>query len=140
MQRGLVDGRQLRDLNGTSGYKNLAFDLHILAQFFRNGAAASSSLRGWRRAAAQTAVLRLLGRDADPASSRQHVLLSVIAERRLLGGQNADLAALMQDVLEPPISEIGALPMNCDRRGGVDGGADVSASPDDDAPEALAGD
>jgi len=62
--------------------------------------------------AAISLVLRLLGRDADPASSREHVLLSVLAERRLLGGQNADLAALMQDVLEPPIAEIGALPMN----------------------------
>jgi len=40
VQRNLVDGQQLRDLNGTSGYKNLALDLHILAQFFRNGAAA----------------------------------------------------------------------------------------------------
>jgi hypothetical protein len=62
--------------------------------------------------AAISLVLRLLGRDADPASSREHVLLSVLAERRLLAGQNAELATLMQEVLEPPIAEIGALPMN----------------------------
>jgi hypothetical protein len=29
-------------------------------------------------------LLRLLGRDADPARSREHVLLSVLAERRML--------------------------------------------------------
>jgi len=40
------------------------------------------------------------------------VLLSVLAERRLAAGQTAELGALMQDVLEPPIAEIGALPMN----------------------------
>lgn len=61
--------------------------------------------------AAISLVLRLLGRDPDPASSREHVLLSVLAERRLQGGAHADLAALMQDVLEPPIAEIGALPI-----------------------------
>lgn len=37
------------------------------------------------------------------------MLLSVLAERRLLAGQNAELGALMQDVVEPPIAEIGAL-------------------------------
>jgi hypothetical protein len=62
--------------------------------------------------AAVSLVLRLLGRDADPARSREHVLLSVLAERRLLAGQNADLASLMQDVVEPPVAQIGALPVN----------------------------
>jgi len=57
-------------------------------------------------------VLRLLGREHDPAKSREHVLLSVLAERRLAAGQSAELGALMRDVLEPPISEIGALPVN----------------------------
>jgi hypothetical protein len=51
-------------------------------------------------------------RDADPAKSREHVLLSVLAERRLLAGQSAELGALMQDVLEPAISEIGVLSVN----------------------------
>jgi DNA helicase HerA-like ATPase len=37
------------------------------------------------------------------------VLLSVLAERRLINGENADLAALMQDLADPPVSEIGAL-------------------------------
>ncbi|HWA78666.1 MAG TPA: helicase HerA-like domain-containing protein, partial [Polyangiaceae bacterium] len=59
--------------------------------------------------AAVSLVLRLLGRDADPARSREHVLLSVLAERRLINGENADLAALMQDLADPPVSEIGAL-------------------------------
>lgn len=62
--------------------------------------------------AAVSLVLRLLGRDPDPASSREHVLLSLLAERRLLAGQNAEIGSLMRDVLEPPVSEVGALPVN----------------------------
>ncbi len=54
-------------------------------------------------------VLRLLGLDADAASSKEHVLLSVLAERRLSAGQPADLPALLGDVMNPPIEEIGAL-------------------------------
>jgi len=62
--------------------------------------------------AAVSLVLRLLGRDPDPAKSKEHVLLSLLAERRLLAGGQAALGALMEDVTTPPISEIGALPVN----------------------------
>jgi len=60
-------------------------------------------------AAAISLVLRLLGRDSDPARSREHVLLSVLAERRLSAGQSADIAALVEDVTRPPLERIGAL-------------------------------
>jgi hypothetical protein len=62
--------------------------------------------------AAVSLVLRLVGRDADPARSREHVLLSVLAERRLRAGQNADLNGLLDDLNEPPIDEVGALPID----------------------------
>jgi hypothetical protein len=38
VQRKLMDGNQLKDLKGPVGYKNLAFDLQILVQAFRNSA------------------------------------------------------------------------------------------------------
>jgi hypothetical protein len=57
-------------------------------------------------------VVRLLGRDPDPASSREHVLLALLAERRLLAGENAEIGTLMRDVLEPPLAEVRALPVN----------------------------
>jgi hypothetical protein len=34
----------------------------------------------------------------DPARSKEHVLLSLLAERRMRGGQIADLAALIADL------------------------------------------
>ena len=38
-------------------------------------------------------LLRLVGRDPDPAKSREHVLLSVLAHQRLTAGQPAELGA-----------------------------------------------
>lgn len=61
--------------------------------------------------AAISLMLRLLGRDPDPAKSRDHVLLSVLAERRLREGEPADLGSLLRDVGDPPIETIGSLPI-----------------------------
>jgi hypothetical protein len=88
--------------------------LHMLSSLERRSARWDTDPEAARDAlsAAVSLVLRLLGREPDPAKSREHVLLSVLAERRLAAGQSAELAALMQDVLEPPMAEIGALPVN----------------------------
>ena len=56
-------------------------------------------------------VLRLIGREADPAKSREHVFLSVAAEARLIAGLPADLGALLEDLEAPPFERIGALPV-----------------------------
>lgn len=88
--------------------------LHLLSSLERRSAlwdtnpeAASESL-----SAAVSLVLRLLGRDPDPAKSREHVLLTVLAERRLRAGQEASLGALLNDVSLPPIETIGAQPVD----------------------------
>jgi hypothetical protein len=54
-------------------------------------------------------LLRLIGRDPDPTRSRDHVVLSVLAERRLRSGSAADVAALLEDVRRPPIERLGAM-------------------------------
>jgi hypothetical protein len=61
-------------------------------------------------AAAVSLVLRLLGRDSDPARSKEHVLLSLLAERRLRNGQSAGLDTLLADLDTLPIAEVRALP------------------------------
>jgi len=88
--------------------------VHVLSSLERRSARWDTDPDGARHAlgAAVSLVLRLLGRDGDPARSREHVLLSVLAERRLASGQDADIGALMHDVLEPPVTEIGALPVD----------------------------
>ncbi len=85
--------------------------LHILSSLERRSASWDKDPEASRAAisAAISLVLRLLGKDPDPAKSREHVLLSVLAERRLSLGQTAELASLLDEVLEPPIERIGAL-------------------------------
>jgi hypothetical protein len=65
-------------------------------------------------------VLRLVGRDPDPTRSKDHVLLAVLAERRLRAGATADLAALIADLDAPPIDRGGGAR---GRRLPVEGGA-----------------
>jgi hypothetical protein len=88
--------------------------LHMLSSLERRSSRWDSDPEAARDAlsAAVSLVLRLLGREPDPAKSREHVLLCVLAERRLAAGESAELGALMQDVLEPPIEQIGALSVN----------------------------
>lgn len=88
--------------------------LHVLSALERRSARWDTDPESARDAlsAAVSLLLRLLGRDPDPAKSREHVLLSVLAERRMMLGQNAEMGGLMQDLVTPPISEIGALPIN----------------------------
>jgi hypothetical protein len=59
--------------------------------------------------AAVSLLLRMIGREADPTRGREHVLLSLLAERRLRAGRGAQLEALLEDLREPPIERVGAL-------------------------------
>ncbi len=85
--------------------------LHVLSALERRSARWDTDVDGARAAlsAAISLILRLLGRDADPARSREHVLLSVLAERRLRAGESADIGALLPEVIDPPLDAIGAL-------------------------------
>ncbi len=87
--------------------------LHVLSSLERRSPLWDVDPESARAAlsAAVSLVLRLVGRDPEPARSRDHVLLAVLAERRLRGGQSADLASLLADLERPPIDELGALPL-----------------------------
>jgi hypothetical protein len=54
-------------------------------------------------------LLRLVGRDPDPTRSRDHVVLSIFAERHLREGRPADVGTLLEDVRTPPIDVLGAM-------------------------------
>ncbi len=85
--------------------------LHVLSALERRSARWDTDLDGARAAlsAAISLILRLLGRDPDPARSREHVLLSLLAERRLRAGEPADIGALLPEIVDPPLDSIGAL-------------------------------
>ena len=54
-------------------------------------------------------ILGLLGIEADPIKSREHILISSIIDQAWQKGINLDLAALIQQVQKPPFDKIGAL-------------------------------
>lgn len=87
--------------------------LHVLSALERRSPRWDSDPESARAAlcAAVSLVLRLIGRDPDPARSKEHVLLSLLAERRLLAGEDAELGALLADLLTPPLDKVGALPL-----------------------------
>ena len=56
-----------------------------------------------------TSLLGLLGIEADPIQSREHILLSTILDQAWKKEEDLDLAALIQAIQSPPISKIGVM-------------------------------
>ncbi len=56
-----------------------------------------------------TSLLGLMGIDADPIQSREHILLSAILGGAWTKGQDLDLAALIQQIQQPPFDKLGVM-------------------------------
>jgi len=54
-------------------------------------------------------ILALVGLDAEPGTSRDHVLLSTIVENLWRSGQKVDFATLVRTIPSPPIERVGFL-------------------------------
>ena len=59
-----------------------------------------------------TSLLGLIGKDADPIKSREHILISTILDNAWRQGIDLDLAALIQQVQSPPVSRIGVIDLD----------------------------
>jgi hypothetical protein len=56
-----------------------------------------------------SSLLGLAGIDSDPLQGREHILLSTIIGQNWKQGQSVDLATLIQQVQNPPVTRIGVL-------------------------------
>ena len=56
-----------------------------------------------------SSLLNLVHVDADPLSSREHILLSTIINHTWTQGRSLDLAALVASVQQPPVRKVGVL-------------------------------
>ena len=56
-----------------------------------------------------TSLLGLLGIQADPIQSREHILISSVLNSAWTHGQDLDLATLIQQIQNPPMTKIGVL-------------------------------
>lgn len=56
---------------------------------------------------AVSGLLGLMGINADPIQSREHILLSNILDRAWRDGRSLDIAGIIQDIQKPPFEKIG---------------------------------
>lgn len=84
--------------------------LSVLRSFAAPSASLQNDTDGWRDRieSAVSGLLALVGIDADPLRSREHVLLSQILDSSWRAGRDADLAALIQAIQKPGFERIGA--------------------------------
>lgn len=68
----------------------------------------SDALRG-RILSAVSGLLALLQINADPISSREHILLSNVFDYYWRSGQNVDMGALIRSIQTPPFNKVGFL-------------------------------
>ena len=54
-------------------------------------------------------LLGLLGIDADPIQSREHILLSTLVDRAWREGRSLDMAALIHQIQKPPVERVGIM-------------------------------
>jgi uncharacterized small protein (DUF1192 family) len=104
--------RRLRDAAEVTIYtpgSNAGRPLSILRSFAAPDAATLGDATALKEriGSAVGGLLALLGIDADPIKSREHILLSAILDAAWRKGQSPDLAALIQAVQKPPFDKVG---------------------------------
>lgn len=85
--------------------------LSILRSLAAPGEAAAGDPDALREKIAGTVsgLLALLGIEADPLRSREHILLSKLVEAAWTNGKDVDLAGLIRDIQKPPFDRVGVV-------------------------------
>lgn len=88
--------------------------LSVLRSFAAPSAAVlgDTELLGGRLETTVTAVLTLLDIDADPLTSREHILLSTLLEHAWRARRDLSVADLIRDVQRPPMRTIGVMELD----------------------------
>jgi hypothetical protein len=68
-----------------------------------------SDLYRERLQATATGILALIGIDADPVASREHILLSRLLDAAWREGRDLDIAALIAEIQNPPMTQVGVM-------------------------------
>jgi Helicase HerA, central domain len=71
--------------------------------------AADAEARRERLLGTVSALLSLVGVDADPLRSREHILVAKLVEAAWAEGRDVDLATLVREIYAPPFEQVGAL-------------------------------
>lgn len=109
--------QRLRDSADVSIYtpgSKAGLPISILQAFSAPSEVARENSEGFRDRvdATATSVLALLGIEADPISSREHILLSNLLSTAWSEGRDLDLAGLIGAIQSPPFATIGVMPLD----------------------------
>ena len=88
--------------------------ISVLRSFARPGAAVMADQEALRDRimAAVSGVLGLVGVDADPIQSREHILIATLLNRAWGEGHGLDLPSLIQQIQKPPVERVGVLDLD----------------------------
>ena len=111
------DGNRIKRLRETADFRiytpgsNAGIQVSILKSFAAPPPAVreDNELLAERVNTTATSLLGLLGIEADPIKSREHILLSNILQGSWTAGKDLDIAALIQQIQSPPMTKIGVL-------------------------------
>jgi DNA helicase HerA-like ATPase len=111
------DGERIQRLKDSAEFSiytpgsSAGIPLSVLSSFAAPPAAITDDpdLLAERTATLVTSLLALLGVEADPIRSREHILLSTLLQNAWQRGEDVELGGLIQLVQNPPINRIGVL-------------------------------
>ena len=85
--------------------------MSVLRNFAAPDAALLDDLDLYRERVQSTAtgILTLLGIDADPVASREHILISKLLDHAWQDGRDLDIAGLIAEIQSPPITQVGVM-------------------------------
>ncbi len=117
LQRWGQDGRRIERLKKAANFQlftpgsQAGRPISVIRKFSAPGAelARDSDALRERISAAASGLLALLGLDADPISSREHVLVSCILSEAWRRGADLDLPGLIRAIQSPPFERIGMM-------------------------------
>jgi hypothetical protein len=103
--------RSTVDLSIYTPGSNAGLPVSVLRSFAAPDAALmdDTDLYRERVQATATGILTLLGIDADPVASREHILISRLLDNAWQEGRDLDIAALIAAIQEPPFTQIGVM-------------------------------
>ena len=114
------DGDRIRRLREAADFRvytpgsNAGIPVSILKSFTAPPEAIrqDSELLGERINTTVTSLLGLVGIDADPIRSREHILISNILNQEWSGGRDLDIGLLIQKIQTPAITKIGVMDLD----------------------------
>ncbi len=106
--------RSSTDLSIYTPGSNAGLPLTVLRSFSPPSAAVINDADAFRECvmSAVSGLLALLNVDADPISSREHILLSNVFDHAWREGKSLDMAGLIREIQTPPFHKIGVMDLD----------------------------